>query len=298
MEQLDQASTDFQFAKLKEKVTEELGFQTQHYSDRHLRRRFKIRMRNVGARTPQRYMKYLDENPPERQKLLDVLTVNVTEWFRNPAVYKKIKSKTLPDIISKSFDYGAELRFKKYKDRMVPSIEETAKIQKRKHLRFWSVGCSDGKEPYSLAMCVKDALGEATNLRVNIFAWDIDDAMLKKAREALYKWDDLKGLEPEHLEKYFIKEKEGYRVSPEIRAMVFFEKKDLHKDVKRKWIDLIMCRNVVIYLTKERKADLYLEFYNSLRPGGYYIMGMSETLLGTARTLFKSTDNTLKIYQK
>jgi chemotaxis protein methyltransferase CheR len=298
MENFDQAGTDFQFAKLKKKVTEELGFQTQYYSNKHLKRRFRVRMRAVGARTPQRYMAYLDENPEERQKLLDTLTVNVTEWFRNPNVYKKIKSYILPDIINKSFDFGVELEFKKYKNLHVPNIEEIVKRQKRKHLRFWSVGCSDGKEPYSLAMCVKDVLGDSIDLGVNIFAWDIDDAMLKKAREGLYKADDLKGIDSGHLKKYFIEEGEGYRVCPEIKSMVIFEKKDLHKAVKRKWIDLIMCRNVVIYLTKERKADLYIEFYNCLRPGGHYIIGMSETLLGNARTLFKVIDHKNKIYQK
>lgn len=293
-----QPDFDFQYDKLKKKITEELGFQTMYYGDRHLKRRLKIRMRNVGAKTPKRYMAYLDENPEEHQKLLDTLTVNVTEWFRNPTIYKAIKLRILPNIINKSFDFGTELQFKKYKNRLVPNIKETVKRQKRKYLRFWSVGCSDGKEPYSLAMCVKDVLGDSTDLKVNIFAWDIDDQMLRKAREALYKADDLKGLDSEHLENYFIEEREGYRVCPEIKSMVFFEKKDLHKAIKRKWIDLIMCRNVVIYLTKERKVDLYLEFYNSLRPGGYFIMGMSETLLGNARTLFKAVDNTNKIYQK
>ena len=298
MDKLDQLGTDFQYNKLKKKIAEELGFQTEYYGDRHLQRRLRIRMRNVGAKTPKKYMAYLDENPEEHQKLLDTLTVNVTEWFRNPTVYKAIKSRVLPDVINKGFDFGAELRFKKYKNRYVPNIKETVKRQKRKHLRFWSVGCSDGKEPYSLAMCVKDVIGDSSDLKVNIFAWDIDDLMLKKGREALYKADDLKGLDSRHLEKYFIEESEGYRVCPEIRSMVIFEKRDLHKAIKRKWIDLLMCRNVVIYLTKQRKSDLYQEFYNCLRPKGYFIMGMSETLLGNARTLFKAVDHKNKIYQK
>lgn len=298
MNKLDRLNTDFQFAKLKKKITEDKGFQTQHYGDRHLKRRFRIRMRAVGTRTPRRYMDYLDEHPSEYQKLIDTLTVNVTEWFRNPNVFKAIKSRVIPNIIGKSFDFGTELEFRKYKNRVVPDIKETMKRQKRKHLRFWSVGCSDGKEPYSLAMCTKDALGESTDLDIKIFAWDIDNKMLDKARNALYKEDDLTGLDRVHLKKYFTKEGKSYRVNPEIKSMVIFEKKDLHKNVKRKWIDLIMCRNVVIYLTKERKSDLYMEFYNSLRPDGYFIMGMSETLVGSARNLFKAMDNTNRIYQK
>jgi chemotaxis protein methyltransferase CheR len=289
---------DFQFNKLKKKVSEDLGFQTEYYGDKHLKRRFKIRMRTVGAKTPRQYMAYLDKNPAEYQKLLDTLTVNVTEWFRNPTVYRAIKSRILPNIINKSYDFGADLEFRKYKNRVVPNIKKTTRKQKRKYMRFWSVGCSDGKEPYSLAMCMKEALGGVDALKVHIFAWDIDKKMLEKARKGFYKPEDLKGLDKKHLEKYFIKKSKGYMVSPEIKSMVTFEKKDLHKHIKRKWIDLIMCRNVVIYLTKERKSNLYMEFYNCLRPDGYYIMGMSETLIGPARNLFKAVDNTNRIYQK
>jgi chemotaxis protein methyltransferase CheR len=291
-------NTDFQYNQLKKKVSKDVGFQAQHYGDKHLQRQFEIRMRDVGAKTPKQYMIYLDENPTEYQKLLDTLTVNVTEWFRNPTVYEAIKLRVLPNIIGKSFDFGAELVFREYKNRVVPNIKETVKRQKRKYLRFWSVGCSDGKEPYSLAMCMKDALGESTDLNVKIFAWDIDEKMLDKGRKALYKGNDLVGLDQEHLKKYFIQEGKGYRVCPEIRSMVNFEKKDIHNDTTRKWVDLIMCRNVVIYLKKQRKSDLYLEFYNSLRPNGYFVMGMSETLLGPARKLFKAVDNTNRIYQK
>ncbi len=289
---------DFQFNKLKKKVSKDIGFQTEYYGDRHLKRRFKIRMRSVGAKTPRQYMAYLDKNPAEYQKLMDTLTVNVTEWFRNPNVYNAIKLRILPDIIGKSYDYGADLEFKEYKNRVVPNIKETTKKQKRKYLRFWSVGCSDGKEPYSLAMCMKEALGGADDLKVHIFAWDIDKKMLNKARIGLYNSNELTGIDKTMLKKYFIKKPKGYMVSPEIKSMVTFEKKDLHNDIKRKWIDLIMCRNVVIYLKKERKSDLYMEFYNCLRPGGYYIMGMSETLIGPARNLFKAVDNTHRIYQK
>lgn len=267
---------DFYYDKLKKKIMEDLGFQTQHYGDKHLKRRFMVRMRAVRAQTYREYIECLKTDSEEYPKLLNTLTVNVTEWFRNPEVYKILKERIIPDMVN------------------------TNKAQNRRFLRVWSVGCSDGKEPYSLAMCIKDVLeGEgADGLAVTIFAWDIDGEMLKKARFGLYEPKDMKGLEKSHIEKYFVKEDNGYRIIPEIRSMVKFEKKDLNTDKKRTGIDLILCRNVVIYLTPDRKSSLYVELYHCLRAGGYFVMGKSETLLGEARRLFKPTDNINRIYQK
>lgn len=265
---------DFYYEKLKKKVMEDLGFQTQHYGDKHLKRRFMVRIRATDTQTYEKYLRCLESDPAEYPKLLDTLTVNVTEWFRNPEVYMLLKERIIPGIVKANI------------------------AQNRRFLRMWSVGCSDGKEPYSLAMCVKDVLGRAKRVPVTIFAWDIDDEMLKKARSGLYKPDDMNGLEQKHIEKYFTEEDDGYRVRPEIQSMVHFEKKDINKEGKRIGIDLILCRNMVIYFTSERKSDLYLEFHRCLRSGGYFVMGKSETLMGEARNLFRSVDNTNRIYQK
>jgi chemotaxis protein methyltransferase CheR len=253
---------------------EDVGFQTQHYGDKHLKRRFRVRMRTVGARTPMEYMRILDRDKSEYPKLLNTLTVNVTEWFRNPGVFEKIKKSVLPEIIN---------------------LKKESKLNS---IRLWSIGCSDGKEPYTLAMCIKDVMKGDDSFNFIIFAWDIDKAMLKKAQAGVYAEDDLKGLKPIHLKRYFIQEGDKYTVKPEIRSMVKFEHKDLNLDRKHINIDLVICRNVVIYFTKERKSDFYMEIYDCLKKKGYFIMGMSETLIGPARDLVKAIDNTHRIYQK
>jgi chemotaxis protein methyltransferase CheR len=266
--------TDFHYEKLKKKVIKDLGFQTQHYGDTHLRRRFRTRMRAVGVKTHIEYIRFLERHPTEYSKLLNALTVNVTGWFRNPGVFEALKKRVIPDVI------------------------KTGKAKNRTSMRLWSIGCSDGKEPYSLAMCVKEVLKEGEDFQVTIFAWDIDEAMLKKARYGVYKQGDLKGLDSRRIKRYFIEENGRYRVRPNIKSMVKFEKKDLNIDKKRTGVDIIMCRNVVIYLNKPRKADLYQELYQCLRPNGYFVMGKSETLIGHARDLFKAVDNKNRIYQK
>lgn len=267
-------TADFQFEELKKKIREDIGFQAQHYGDKHLIRRFMVRMRAVGAKTPKEYIKILNSDKSEYPKLLDVLTINVTEWFRNPGVFEKIKESVLPDLIKRKRETNS------------------------RSIRLWSIGCSDGKEPYSLAMCIKDVMGTDDRFNFKIFAWDIDKTMLKKAQLGVYDEKDLKGLNPTHLERYFTQEGDKYKIKPEIKAMVKFEHKDLNLDRKHIRIDLIICRNLVIYFTKGRKSDLYMEIYYSLKKKGYFIMGMSETLIGPARALFAPTDNRHRIYQK
>lgn len=265
---------DFHFENLKKKVMEDVGFQTQHYGDRHLKRRFMVRMRVVGANTHRDYLKYLESDPAEYQKLLEVLTVNVTEWFRNPEVFKVIEKRILPDIV------------------------RTNMAQGRKSLRIWSVGCSDGKEPYSLAILVNNVIARADDFTAKIIAWDIDDQMLKIARFGLYTQDAMKGLDKRQIQLYFTKEVEGFRIRPEIRSIVDFNNRDINKDIPLRGLDLIICRNLVIYFKPERKADLYMELYHSLRPNGYFVMGKSETLMGESQMAFKKIDNVNRIYQK
>jgi len=111
--------SDFYFEELKKKIMEDKGFHAQHYGDKHLKRRFNVRMRNIGVNTHREYMKYLDRDPNEYQKLMDTLTVNVTEWFRNPDVFDTLKTRVMPELINRRAAKGL------------------------KSIRIWSIGCSD-----------------------------------------------------------------------------------------------------------------------------------------------------------
>jgi chemotaxis protein methyltransferase CheR len=266
---------DFYFEKLRKKIAKEIDFQGQYYGEKHLKRRFMVRLRALDITTFRDYIRYLDRNPSEYEILKMVLPVNVTEWFRNPETFQYLKDEILPAI-----------------------IREKEAASKR-IIRVWSAGCSDGKEPYTMAMLFHELLGDDIERKhIRIIASDIDEEELDKGREGLYSETEMKGLDEMYRERFFTKEDGGYRVKPCLMSMVLFEKRDLIKDEKPSRMDLILCRNVVIYFTSELKERLYQEFFNSLAPGGYFVMGKTETLLGDARNLFVPIDNRERVYQR
>lgn len=256
---------------LKKKIQKKLGFNAYNYSDAHLKRRIAIRMRALGISSYRDYATYLDKNSNEYEKLKSILTVNVTEFFRNPETYHAIEKQVLPRLFSAD----------------------------KRNIRIWSAGCSDGKEPYSIAILIKKYLKKAKDKRffIRIMATDIDEDMLEKGREGWYPEEEMKGEVKKYL-AYFEKENGGYRVKREIKNLVKFKKHDLLSDKMPSLLDMILCRNVVIYFTKETKEKLYLAFYNALNPRGYFIMGKTEMLLGEARTLFVPVNNSERIYLK
>jgi len=255
---------------LKKKLQKKLRFNASHYSDAHLKRRLAIRMRALKIDSYRDYAEYLDRDHREYERLKGILTVNVTEFFRNPETYYAVETHIFPEIFSS-----------------------------KKNIRIWSAGCSDGKEPYSIAILVKEYLKKIKDNRffIRIIATDIDEEMLEKGREGWYPDEELKGEVRKYL-KYFEREDEGYRIKQEITNLVKFRKHDVLLDKVPSLIDIIFCRNVVIYFTKETKEKLYLKFYNALNRGGYFIMGKTEMLLGEARNLFITISNSERLYRK
>lgn len=262
------------FQELKNKVQRERGFNAIHYQDSHLKRRFQVRMRHYNTDSFHEYLKILEKDPQEMDVLMNTLTVNVTEFFRNPETYLEIKNKVIPTII------------------------KNKKATGRNQIRIWSAGSSDGKEVYTLSMLFDEVLRGDNQVKITFYATDIDDVILAKAKEGFYKEIEMKGVSKSHLEKYFDHVDGGYKVKDSIRSRIRFEHRDLISDKKLDRIDLLLCRNVVIYFNSELKEKLYLDFYNSLSEGGYFIMGKTETLMGPAREKFKVFDNRERIYYK
>lgn len=261
------------FNALRSKVLKELNFNAFDYEEKHLKRRFAARMRALNLSSYKSYLEVLDKDRSEYARLKNTLMVNVTEFFRNPESYQAIYDEVLPELISRKAN--------------------------SRTLQVWSAGCSDGKEPYSLAILINEFLGEsAKHFGVTIFASDIDDAELEKARDGFYRDVELANLGEEYLKKYFIREDGGYRANSELKRWIKFEHRDLISNGKHLNQDLILCRNVVIYFTKELKEKLYMDFYNALSLGGYFVMGKTETLLGEARNRFKLVNNRERIYRK
>ena len=266
------------FYELKKGIKELLNFNTGQYKDTYLGRRFNARMRAYNLDTYHDYWKFLKESIEEQQRLRDDLTINVTEFFRDNSAYQEIRDNILPLLLSE-----------------------------REKIRIWCAGSSDGKEAYSISILMTKLLGEQrAQQRVSIIGSDIDRASLENARNAAYQsrpgvaQTDIQKqlLFLQHPSKYFDIEQDMYYVKPMIKQLVRFENYDLISGPKKHNFDLILCRNVVIYFNKQLQEILYKDFYNALNPGGFFVMGKTETLVGEARDLFTPYNTKERIFRK
>lgn len=261
---------DYGFQLLRERIKRDTNFNAPFYEEKHLKRRLAVRMRALNVSTYQEYLGVLSRRRDEYNKLLRTLTINVTRFFRDPTTYDAIYKQVFPALTSR-----------------------------KRHIRIWSSGCSDGKEPYSIAMLLLDYLGDrVTEFSPLIYASDIDDEILEKAEKGEYPEREIEGLDSRRLSKYFDRTRNGYRLKEEVRGLVKFQHRDLISDPKPRYLDLILCRNVVIYFAREVKEKIYLDFYESLNPGGFLVLGKTETLLGGAREKFRLFHNIERIYVK
>jgi chemotaxis protein methyltransferase CheR len=261
---------DYGFQLLRERIKRDTNFNAPCYEEKHLKRRLAVRMRALNISTYQEYLGFLSKKREEYHRLLRALTINVTRFFRDRTTYDAIFTQVYPRLASS-----------------------------KRHIRIWSSGCSDGKEPYSLAILLLEFLDERINsYSPIIYASDIDDEILEKAKKGVYREQDVQDLDPRYLLKYFDKYSDGFRLKKKVRDLVRFQHRDLISDPMPKCIDLILCRNVVIYFAKDVKEKIYLNFYNALNPGGFLVLGKTETLLGEARDRFKLFNNIERIYVK
>jgi chemotaxis methyl-accepting protein methylase len=236
-------------------------------------RRLRIRMREVKALNYAEYIAVLNNNPGEYNSFLDVLSVNVTEFFRDQEV------------------------FRVFRDGILPNIIKNKKGDKEKVIRIWSAGCASGQEPYSLAIILKEELADNRDFSIRITASDIDNQALERARRAEYNINDFKEIDNKILEKYFISiYNEGYRLNDEIRNMVLFRRNNLISEPPFHFMDVIFCRNVLIYFKREQQDLIFQKFNQALNRGGYLVIGKTESIW--TRDLFASIDSRQKIYQK
>jgi chemotaxis protein methyltransferase CheR len=171
--------------------------------------------------------------------------------------------------------------------------------KKRKVMRFWSAGCASGEETYSISILLKDLLDEKFDtFIVSIYGTDIDENCLDAAKKGIYQPRQVENVKPRDLKKYFRFDGEMYEISHEIKDMVRFRKQDLFNGIKGGHYDMIFCRNVMIYFTKEMQKKLFERFYKSLNVGGYLIIGKTEGLFGNSRYNFEIINSRERIYQK
>ncbi len=231
---------------LKKWVLREFKINLSAYKSNQLHRRILSLMSRVGVNTVDEYIALLKKDESQRQKFLDFITINVTEFFRNPEIFSELKNKI-----------------------------ESQLLPKEKNLKIWSAACSIGAEPYSIAMILENLKEKG---RHSILATDIDQNILERAKKGEYVSSEIKNVNKEYLQKYFTQIKDKYIIDPKIKSMVTFKRHDLILDNYDKGFDLIVCRNVVIYFNQDVKNEIYRKFSASLKPGGLLFVGATESI--------------------
>lgn len=222
----------------------------------------------------QSYTRFLQENPSEVDILFRELLIGVTSFFRDTAVWTFLTDAVLPELISECNDGYV--------------------------LRAWIPGCSTGEEAYSLAIIFKEALEKSSihkNITLQIFATDLDTDAIDKARKGYFSKNISNDVSPERLSRFFTIEAEGFRITPGIREMVVFAPHNVIKDPPFTKLDILSCRNLLIYMEPDLQKKLMLLFNYSLTPRGIMVLGTAETI-GNQSDMFKELNGKLKIYRR
>jgi two-component system CheB/CheR fusion protein len=228
------------------------GHDFSKYKRATLTRRIERRLQVNQLRNPREYREYIAEHAGEAQALLRDLLINVTSFFRDPAAWRAIEERVIPDLL-KGNDGG--------------------------NLRVWVAGCATGEEVYTLAMLLQERLQAMPNPpTVSIFATDIDEGALTSARSGIYAESIADQVTPERLRRFFVREQGSYRVQKQLREMVMFAVHNLIQDPPFSRLDLVCCRNLLIYLTRQIQTKVLDLLHFSLKPGGFLFLGMSESL--------------------
>jgi len=263
------------FDGLRTLVLEAGGIDLNLYKDKCVLRRITVRQRSCGAPTLRAYLKLVSRNPAERGRLVKALTIHVSQFFRNPSTFRAIQEFVLPSVLAAKKAGGGRA------------------------LRLWSVGCAYGEEPYSLAILLLEVGARAVQqYSTAIYATDIDPDSLNHAKEARYHAHSLASVPSHWRQRYFIQEGVRYRVVPEVRSLVFFKRHNILDPVPFGRIDLVACRNVLIYMTEALQERVLLSMHEALNPGGFLILGKVEGLTGAARDLLEPVDVAERIYRK
>ncbi len=263
------------FGGLRDLVLEAGGIDLTLYKGKCVLRRIIVRQRACGLPDLQAYLKLVSRDPAERSRLVKHLTIHVSQFFRNPSTFRAIQEEVLPTILAHKQAGGGRA------------------------LRLWSVGCACGEEPYTLAILLlevgKHILDEYSTA---IYATDIDPASLHQAKEASYTAASLLNVPARCRRRYFIQEGDGYRVIPEARRLVFFKGHNILEPLPFRRIDLVVCRNLLIYMTEALQERVLLALFAALNPGGFLVLGKVEGLSGAARDLLEPVNVAERIYRK
>ncbi len=251
------------------------GLDFRQYKPNYLKRRIGVRMRATGCSDYLQYRQFVRQNPGEIGRLINDLTINVTEFFRDVDVYEAIRSKVIPEI----------LEFKRKSGSF--------------SIRAWSAGCATGEEPYSLSILFQEHIrraGKEEPWMLRITATDLDDKAIMAAKEGHY--EAVKLLPGMKLGDFFARNGDGYRVTEEVKRPVRFLILDIMRKPPLRHLDLILCRNVLIYFEKDKQEHILRIFHQCLRPGGFLVLGKSEAIVGSKESGFAPYSRKERIYRK
>ncbi len=265
---------DPDFLALLDRIRRERGFDGTQYKTSFLKRRLAVRLRARKVDCYRQYMRLLDEDPDEYVPLMSALTINLTYFFRDSSAFVALRDLVLAPML------------------------EAKREQKRFTVRVWSAGCATGEEAYSLSILFHELLGsKLPRWDITVLATDYDAEVLDRARRGVYGDLSFRDVDEEYLARYFI-HGDGYQVKPEIKALVTFRQHDLVSDPMPKRLDLILCRNVLIYFSRGQHERLFHQFHQALREGGYLALGKTEILLPSVSHLFRPVNLREHIYIK
>lgn len=217
------------------------------------------------------YAAFLRGNAQELDALYSDVLISVTSFFRNPEVFDVLKKSVLPQLVEQ------------------PGHDP---------LRCWVLGCSTGQEAYSIAMAFTEAVENAPRMRqVQIFATDLNEVLLEKARQGFYVKSLVEEISPQRLRRFFVEEEGGFRIAKSIREMVVFARQNVIVDPPFSRMDLVSCRNLLIYLEPSLQKTAITSFHYALKPTGFLILGVSESI-GSFTDLFEPIDRKHKIYAR
>lgn len=237
-----------QYEAFKEKILKKTGIDLSSYKEKQMKRRIESLASRNGFNDLLLYFAALDKNQELFKEFINYMTINVSEFYRNPEQWKIVESTIFPDV-----------------------------IKRKGNIKIWSAACSTGEEPYTITMLLSRFL--PLN-KISITATDIDKEAMEKAKRGIYSKNSVKGVPKEIVSKYFTETPDKMlKISDEIKKCVNFKQHNLLKDTYGDGYDLIVCRNVMIYFTEEAKAEIYRKFSNALAKDGILFVGSTEQII-------------------
>jgi len=262
-----------QFRRVITALRHSSGVDFSQYRDTTIKRRTARRMLLRGFKSPAEYAQFLERDRAEADALYRDVLINVTSFFRDPEMFEELKRHVFPEIVRDKSD--------------------------AQPIRVWAPGCSTGQEAYSIAMALLEYLDSVkAKCDINIFATDLGDpSSLEKARMAVFPESIESEVSPERLRRFFTKEERTYRIQKSVRDLVVFARQNITVDPPFSRVDLVMCRNVLIYMSSALQERLLPVFHFALNPNGFLVLGIAETI-GRSGDLFEIINRAHKIYRK